>query len=111
MRITELEAQLINEDFAIDCCAFRNKGEITFSTPEESRNFLIKFLVLETTAGVDYEDEEMMSAYEQIKTMLKQKNIISSNKLPYHRKKKRPSKEVMYFLDGCKCQKGASIVF
>lgn len=105
MNIKTLETQLIDENLAIDGCAFRNKDNVSFPTPEKAKDFLIKFLTLETTAGVNYKDEEMMNAYEQIRNMLNKKNVISSKELPYHREKRRPSKEVKYFLDGCHCSK------
>lgn len=108
MNIKELEAQLMDEDLAIDGCAFRNKGSgerISFPSPKKARDFLIKFLTLETTAGVNYTDEEMINAYEQIKISLNKKNVISSEQLPYHREKRKPSKEVKYLLDGCHCSK------
>lgn len=103
MDIIKLEVQLWDEDFVIDSCAFRNKGEISFPSPEETKDFLIKFWVLETTAGVNYEDEEMLDAYEKIVHLVNHQTTFSSKDLPYHRKKTKPVKEIIYTLDGCQC--------
>ncbi len=103
MDIITLETQLWDEDFVIDSCAFRNKGEIAFPFSEETKDFLIKFFVLETTSGINYEDEEMLTAYKEIVHLVSSKKVFSSNELPYHRKKAKPVKEKIYILDGCQC--------
>lgn len=103
MTIKELELQLIDDYLVINSHAFRHEKQRSFSTPKEATDFLVKFLVLETTAGVNYSGEELLSAYSQIKEQLVLKGIITSSDLPYHPLKRRPSKEINYLLDGSTC--------
>lgn len=105
MNIQTLEVLLTDEDLAIDGCCFRNKGEITFPSHEKAKDFLIKFLVLETTAGVNYTDEEVLNAYKTILHLVNTEKEISSSILPYHQAKAKPDKEVLYILNGCHCFK------
>ena len=103
MTVQELECMLLDDIFVVTGHTFRKKKDIVFQTPLEARDFLIKFLLLVTTAGVPYTDEELLHSYAEIQQLVKAKSEISSKELPYHAQKRKPSKEIHYILDGCHC--------
>jgi len=102
MTAKELEDMLVDLDFVIEGHSFRKKKLITFQNDMEAKDFFVKFLLLETTAGVNYKDEELLETYAEIKQLAKIKTVISSKELPYHPLKVRPS-EKQFIRNGCTC--------
>lgn len=103
MTVNEIENMLQNDCFISYAHEFRKNGTVVLKSPEETRAFFINFLLLETTAGVNYLDAELLDTYTTISKLVESKTVISSNELPYHQKKKRPVQERKFNLDTANC--------
>lgn len=102
--VKDIDNRLRDDHFVAYAREFRKHNTVSLKTPEKTRDTFIRLLLLETTAGVNFTDEELMGIYIEIIHLVDQKTTISSAELPYHRDKKRPVQERKFILDEVNCR-------
>ena len=106
MNAKKLNSEINDFRFLLRGNRFIDNSSIKFSSAEEAKNFLIKFLVVEGLAGIHYSDRELMSTFRKIRKLIKRNKVISSEDLPIHQMKKHSDKvlqNVIYKLQGNVC--------
>ena len=104
MIAAELNHALNDSLFRFQADEFIRKETIAFKTPQQAKEFLIYFLLVECIAGtILYTDKDLFSCYTKITELVERETVIFSEALPILHPRKQTDKHlqhVYYQLEG-----------
>ena len=101
--IFQLKTELRDLNFVLSCSEFRETRQIRFDSPQESRDFLVKYLLLECISGVNYSENEFFDTLSKLEKLVRNGVKISYLELPIHPQKKKKNQEIQYLLEDNIC--------